>query len=268
MCLAIFFLHHFSDSPLALAANREEVYARPTRGPRWWPDEPGIFGGRDEVAGGTWLGVNRSGVLAAVTNRAETGAAPPRASDLRSRGLLCVDALRLPSSTDALAWVSEHLHDVTYSPFNLLLADSSSAYVIHYVDGPRICEVSDGVHYLADSDLDDPGHGRIARARALAAAELQGSWRGSLEPLQRIMADHDGGVPPRDQMCRHFDRAGTVSSSLVGVPGPEGQEATYLYAPGPPCSNTYIDLSLQLRDAGVGALQRRQAAPGADRAAS
>jgi uncharacterized protein with NRDE domain len=57
--------------PLIVAANREEARQRPTRAPFRWPEEPAIWAGRDDVAGGTWLGVNAAGLLAAVTNRPE-----------------------------------------------------------------------------------------------------------------------------------------------------------------------------------------------------
>ena len=40
-----------------------------TRPAAHWPDQPGIIAGRDRSGGGTWMGVNRHGVVAAVLNR-------------------------------------------------------------------------------------------------------------------------------------------------------------------------------------------------------
>ena len=53
--------------PLLLAANRDELRTRPARPPgRHWPDRAHVRGGLDLEAGGTWLGVNDDGVVAAV----------------------------------------------------------------------------------------------------------------------------------------------------------------------------------------------------------
>lgn len=71
--------------PLLLLANRDEYYARSTAPAEWWTEPSGIWAGRDLQAGGTWLGVTRSGRFAALTNF-RTGVAPdPQA---RSRGEL------------------------------------------------------------------------------------------------------------------------------------------------------------------------------------
>ena len=70
-----------------LAANRDELLARPARGPFWW--HQGFLAGRDEQAGGTWLGLNQRGLAVGVTNRFGAQRHPERGS----RGALVVDAL-------------------------------------------------------------------------------------------------------------------------------------------------------------------------------
>ncbi|MCP4236515.1 MAG: NRDE family protein, partial [Aestuariibacter sp.] len=77
MCLILIALQQHKDYPLVVIANRDEFYARPTRAAHWWDDEPDIFAGRDLTAGGTWLGINRRGRFAAVTNFREPGAMSP-----------------------------------------------------------------------------------------------------------------------------------------------------------------------------------------------
>src|SRR5262249_59823869 len=79
--------------PVLRAANRDEFRKRPTDDPA--EIAPGVFGGRDRQAGGTWLAV-RAGGLAALTN---IGGAPPR-DDAPSRGELPLAALagRPPAS--------------------------------------------------------------------------------------------------------------------------------------------------------------------------
>lgn len=57
MCLIAFLFDPAGPQRIVLAANRDEFFARATEDPRWWPDQPGIFGGRDSQAGGTWMAV-------------------------------------------------------------------------------------------------------------------------------------------------------------------------------------------------------------------
>ena len=48
-------------------ANRDEYHDRPTSKLHWWTGNE-ILAGKDEFAGGTWLGFNKSGRFAALTN--------------------------------------------------------------------------------------------------------------------------------------------------------------------------------------------------------
>ena len=75
MCLLI--CVRGEDGSMLLAANRDERYDRPARGPFLWPGRAGIFAGRDELAGGTWLAVSGRGIVAAVTNRPTGGGEDP-----------------------------------------------------------------------------------------------------------------------------------------------------------------------------------------------
>jgi len=67
MCIAAFAWNPESDTPLLLAANRDEFFARPTEQMHWWPDSP-ILAGRDLKAKGAWLGITRHGRFALLTN--------------------------------------------------------------------------------------------------------------------------------------------------------------------------------------------------------
>ena len=69
MCLLIALSRVLPDAPLLVAANRDERYDRPAEAITVLRDRgPRILGGRDQVAGGTWLAVNEHGVLAGLTN--------------------------------------------------------------------------------------------------------------------------------------------------------------------------------------------------------
>src|SRR5574337_489540 len=91
MCLILVAWRAHPDFPLVVAANRDEFFARPTTRAAWWSEPPGLFAGRDLQAGGTWLGVNREGAFAGLTNfrdpsrqRADTPRSEEHTSELQS----------------------------------------------------------------------------------------------------------------------------------------------------------------------------------------
>src|ERR1700704_2078580 len=82
MCTIAILLEAVAGAPLVVAANRDEIYARPTRPPESLGDR--IAGGVDVLSGGTWLAIRHDGRFAAVTNQRALAAVRP---GLRSRGL-------------------------------------------------------------------------------------------------------------------------------------------------------------------------------------
>lgn len=249
MCLAILKYQCSAAHPVILGANREEVYDRRAQSPSWIDTEVPVFAGRDLRAGGTWLAVKRHGVLAAVTNRrTEAGLLfQSPAPGLRSRGLLCLDVLQQETAGAARAWVLHQLGRLRYSPFNLLIAARAGAFAVHGVGVPEVVELSAGVHVLTDTDVDDLADARVARALALVVESEARDWPQEKEHLQAVMADHDERVPPQVRMCRHGRRSGTVSSSLVALSASGPEAGRFLYAPGPPCTHPYQDLSAALQ---------------------
>ncbi len=68
MCLIVFAWKQNAEYPLLLAANRDEFYARPALAATWWEEAPQVYAGKDIEAGGTWMGINKQGRFAAITN--------------------------------------------------------------------------------------------------------------------------------------------------------------------------------------------------------
>ena len=95
MCTLAIYVRTFPDFPLVVAANRDEFLARPTSAPTLLDRDAAIFGGRDDLAKGTWLAVTRRGMVGALLNRRSEEPPDPRR---RSRGQLCVDMLRADSA--------------------------------------------------------------------------------------------------------------------------------------------------------------------------
>lgn len=125
MCSVIILYRPGHDWPLLWASNRDEMADRPWSPPaRHWPDRPDVVAGRDELAGGTWLGVNDAGVVAGVLNRRNTlGPQPGK----RSRGELVLDALDFPDASDAIDMLVQ-LDAHAFRPFNMVVADNRDAF--------------------------------------------------------------------------------------------------------------------------------------------
>jgi uncharacterized protein with NRDE domain len=150
MCLILFAWQAHPRYPLVVAANREEFHERPTADAGFWPDSPELLAGRDLQAGGTWLGVTRSGRFAAITNYREP--LEPELPLEYSRGHLVRDFL----VDETLPLIhAEHLMEQapTYRGFNLLLGSADS--LVHVSNrGGRPVSVSPGSHGLSNHLLD------------------------------------------------------------------------------------------------------------------
>ena len=125
MCTLVLLRRPGNGWPLILGANRDEMHDRPWTAPgRHWPDRPEVVAGRDDLAGGSWLGLNDEGVVAAILNRRGTlGPAP----GLRSRGELVLDALDHADARDAADALAA-LDARAFRPFNLVVADDRDAF--------------------------------------------------------------------------------------------------------------------------------------------
>ena len=234
MCTILLRLDPRSDEPVLLAANRDEFRARPADDPA--EIAPGVFGGRDRQAGGTWLAV-RAGGLAALTN---ISGAPPR-SDAPSRGELPLAALagRLPASFAA------------YNPFNLLIVDADGARVFTHTAreepaGPIV--LGPGMHVIVNEPFAAGAGPRARHAAALLARATPGF---------ELLVSH--GPPPEHGLCHHGDAYGTVSSTVVALDRAL-RVSRYLHRPGLPCSTSTVDLTSAAR-AVTGAPSRRHREP-------
>ncbi|MDI3309141.1 MAG: NRDE family protein [Acetobacteraceae bacterium] len=231
MCTVVLLHRPGNPWPLILAANRDERLDREWDAPAaHWPDRPGVIAGRDRMGGGSWMGVNRHGLVAAVLNRpGSLGPAPGK----RSRGELPLVALDHASAADAAAAISR-LDAAGFRTFNMVLADREAAIFIRGLgsSGPQVVPLSPGLHMVTAHDPDDPASPRVARylPRFRAAAVPDpgvGEWR----DWQAILSDGSGpagseiNVQPRGGF-------GTVCSSLLALPA--SGRPIWLFAAGPP----------------------------------
>lgn len=221
MCTLVLLRRPDASWPLLIAANRDEMAGRDSAPPaRHWPDRPETIAGLDRMGGGSWLGLNDRGLMAAVMNR--TGTLGPEAGK-RSRGELVLETLD-HAEADAAAGALADLDPHAYRPFNLAIADPRRAYWLrHGGDGEiRVHPIPVGLHMLCATELDDPGHPRIARylPRFLAAAVPQpqtDTW----EDWRRLLAstETDPTADPESAMVvARADGFATRSSALIALP--------------------------------------------------
>jgi uncharacterized protein with NRDE domain len=230
VCTVVLLIRPDHAWPLVLAANRDEMLDRAWDPPAaHWPDQPGIVAGRDRTGGGTWMGVNRHGVVAAVLNR--PGSLGPAAGK-RSRGELPLLALAQHTAAEAAAAITG-LDAGEWRSFNLVLADRDGAVFIRGLGhgSPTALELTSGVHMVTAHDPDDPDSPRVARHlarfQASAAPDLVQGWGA----WQSLVADRSG---PAGEQLNVVPRAGfgTVCSSLLALPR-HGQPI-WRFAAGPP----------------------------------
>ena len=223
MCTVVILRRPGHAWPVILGANRDEMGSRPWRPPaRHWPDRENVVAGLDELAGGTWMGLNDEGVVACILNRA--GSLGP-AQGKRSRGELVLDALDHADAANAAEALS-HLDPAAYRTFNLLLVDNRDAFVLSHRDPAgsfpiEVTPVPEGVSMLTAHDLNDRASPRTARYRPLFAQALPPDPdRNDWSAWQALLASRGPqGGDRREALNIATDFGfGTTSSSLLALP--------------------------------------------------
>jgi hypothetical protein len=229
VCTVVLLIRPNHEWPVLLAANRDERLDRPWDPPGLhWPEHPGLVAGRDRTAGGTWMGLNRAGVVATVLNRQGTlGPAPGK----RSRGELPLIALARHTAADAARAIAA-LDSAQWRSFNMVIADRESAIFVRGLGHgpPQPVPLGPGLYMVTAHDPNDLASPRVARhlPRFRAAdPPVPGEW----EKWGALLADQGGG--PGEQI-NIPERAGygTSSSSLLALSA--SGRAVWLFAAGPP----------------------------------
>jgi uncharacterized protein with NRDE domain len=206
-----------------VAANRDELLRRPWSPPAaHWPEHPGIIAGRDETAGGTWMGLNAHGVMAAILNR--HGTLGP-ATGKRSRGELPLFALR-ETSAEAAATKIAALDAAAYRAFNLVTADAHAAYLVRGLGAgrPDITKLPAGVTMITAGEPNDTAEPRIARHLPKFTAAAWQDW-GALLADNAAPSASALNIPPQNGF-------GTVCAALLALP--LCGDPIWRFAAGPP----------------------------------
>jgi hypothetical protein len=242
MCILAIQYQLVSESPILVAANREEFYDRPSLTPSIQSGKPRVLCGIDQQAGGTWLGVNQHGLFVGICNRVKL--MPPMAP--RSRGLLCRDLLRADSARQAVDMALEELSGGQYEGANYVIADSESGWVVQSTDDHEVVELEEGLTVISSSDVNDSRDERVALCKRLLTLQTLDSPVKFLAVASKVFA-RSPSPPGRASMVMAGKQRGTVSSTLLSL-GKKPRDAIFQFADGRPDKNKYEDYSPMLRD--------------------
>jgi uncharacterized protein with NRDE domain len=248
VCLLVAVFQVVEDAPLIIAANRDERYdRRATPLTALSPARPRILGGRDELAGGTWLAVNEHGVVAGLTNKpAAAGRDPAK----RSRGEIPVVLATEASAADAVDALRATLTPESFNPCWVLVGDRDS---LHYVDmtdpdGAHSESLPPGVHILENKPLGESS-AKVEHVRDLVGDLGSRSTAEALTGLRAVLRDHAIPAAPVEDTeaallgaqvsacCVHTELYGTRSSMLVHDPTSRDIEPQVWASNGPSCVN-------------------------------
>jgi len=250
MCLLVVLSRVVPGFPLIVAANRDERLDRPAV-----PMDvlrataPRTLGGRDGLAGGTWLAVNEDGVVAGLTNRPNPDG---RDESKRSRGEL---PLALTAYRDVGSAVDAFVAEQDPSAYNaawLFVGDRTSLVAIDVTDGPRpaAVELRPGIHVLENRAYGAPSvkvdrvNELLANVTSLPASDVPAR-------LWQVLADHQ--IPdvatdvlerPRElnAACVHTEGYGTRWSAVIVVAADAVRRPSFTYTDGPPCTSSRRDV--------------------------
>jgi uncharacterized protein with NRDE domain len=259
VCLLIALFGVVPGVPLMVAANRDERLDRPAVAATVLRErEPRILGGRDLLAGGTWLAVSDRGVVAGLTNQPTADGRDPAK---RSRGELPLVCASQPTARQAVDALTAGVDPARYNPCWMLVGDRDALFAVGIgadSPAPEIGPLGPGLHVLENAPLRAVSQ-KAAFVRELVEqrlAELPGAGPAAVaEILQTVLRDHRPAVSePRTDAasgrvwpasltaaCVHAEDYGTRSSAIITVPA-AGRPAM-LVADGRPCETPMHDVT-------------------------
>ena len=212
MCLIAIAHDVSSRYPLVIAANRDEDYDRASHDAHFWPDAPDVLGGRDAVAGGSWLAITRGGRFAAVTN---LRGATPRT---RSRGALVSDFVTSETAPSAYA-EAVHARAEEYAGFHLLAGEARGE--VAHVTPQQSVLLTPGIYALSNAPLGEEWPKTRAAVEEMDVALRMDDAESLLLVLMQFLAASRGTQSVESEVFIAGERYGTRASTVV-VMTPEG----------------------------------------------
>ncbi|MBW2600214.1 MAG: NRDE family protein, partial [Deltaproteobacteria bacterium] len=164
-------------------ANRDEFYERPTAQASFREEFPDMLAGRDLKDGGTWLGITKTGRIAAITNFRDIHNLK---DDAPSRGNLVSGFLRGGENPGEYIQNMRRVSD-RYNGFNLILGDRSGLFYVSNAGGV-FHEISSGVHGLSNHLLNTPWP-KVEQGKKLLGSLISKTINPSPDEIFHILAD-------------------------------------------------------------------------------
>ena len=194
MCLITFHIAQYPTYKLVLAANRDEVYARPTEAAHFWENQSTLLAGKDLEANGTWLGITKAGKIAAITNCHDGEFEEASHTKKKSRGKIVTNYL------DSSLSPEDFLNELTaeknaYLPFNVLLGTVDQLFHFNSRE-QNFTPLMPGTHSISNATLNTPWP-KVSRTKE-QINKLASEKDAYMESLFQMMMDETPA--PDDQL--------------------------------------------------------------------
>jgi uncharacterized protein with NRDE domain len=239
MCTLLLGVGIPTANTVLLGANRDEAPARASDPPGVLLETPRVVGGRDRVAGGTWLAIReRRAVIAMLNRQSRHGHPLPPDPTRRSRGLLALEAAAADAAPGeslgaaVTRRAAAAVRTARYAPFTLVFASPDASWSLEW-DGEALRQepLGPGWHVVTHAGPDDPREPRTARLLEATRDARPTTAEEGERMLRDWLALHADGHPRR-AVCIHEGRMVTVSAAIVRL---GGGDATFAHAEGRPC---------------------------------
>ncbi|XP_072289453.1 transport and Golgi organization protein 2 homolog isoform X2 [Eucyclogobius newberryi] len=207
---------------LILAANRDEVYSRPSKAAHFWGTNNEILSGLDQESGkegGSWMGINKWGKLSAITNYMEN---PPN-PDAQGRGFLVSNYLT-ENNGDSYSYLKKVSADGhLYNGFNLLTAEFRAQQTTMCYYGNRgsaePVHLKPGIYGLSNSLLDTPWKKLHQGKRHFTdvVSDQSLSCNGLVEELLNVLKNEELNAPDPVQELQGDGYSKTMIKALSAV---------------------------------------------------
>ncbi len=218
MCTLLIRHNPVDPNPLALLTNRDEAYDRPSEGWAWRDGTPPYFAPRDKRSGGTWIGLNEHGVVAALTNIFPN----QKSGTYRSRGALVTDMLALGQADKAQDALEAAVSEADYNNFNLLVADAHEAHLFMWQHAQlKAFNLNPGSYRVGNDPFDGGSQPLDGRANEV--------W---FDEESATLAQHP-------QICKHGEKYGTRCSHRLLIHRDGIAQSEVWHLDGHPCEGQF-----------------------------
>ncbi|TRO52252.1 hypothetical protein E2P71_07940 [Candidatus Bathyarchaeota archaeon] len=245
MCTFIMLYGLLDDYPIVALHNRYLELTTVEKTPQ--PLEGDIYCPVDVASKGTWIGLNKDGLLLAITNQETQSIDKPD----RSRGLLALDVLReCSSSCEAKKYLFDPSIREQYRPGNFMVADNDEAWHILWDKETKAWGIKPGpfamgvVTMYPGIKLNDRAERigldsemRRKRAYQLLRGYQPKSVETALEKMMEVSADHEYGKTT-SSICWHSKDFKQTSSTIVAV-GSNPVNSRAIYCIGNACDSVF-----------------------------